>query len=165
MEVFDPTLTFTSLRHKDGYIEECNLLLRLQRRLGDLFLIMRTEKVREYGKYFCCDFVCYIGDEPIFFLELKARNGITEPPTLMINDGKLRKCIERSRVNPTAIIFIWKNRDIKNQYFYKRITEDIDIDAYGQKLLGNQLVRFIPKEEMERGGIDDLCSFIKSNYK
>ena len=89
MEVFDTSLTFTSLRHKDGYIEECKLLLKLQRRLGDLFLIKRTEKVREYGKYFCCDFVCYIGDNPMFFLELKARNGITELSTLMINDGKL----------------------------------------------------------------------------
>lgn len=165
MEVFDTNITFTSLRHKDGYIEECKLLLKLQRRLGDLFLIKRTEKVREYGKYFCCDFVCYIGDNPMFFLELKARNGITELPTLMINDGKLRKCIERSRINPTAIIFIWKNKDIVNQYFYKRITADIDIDTYEKDLLGNQLVRFIPKHDMERGGIDDLCQFIKGNYQ
>jgi len=159
-------VTFTSLRHKEGYIEECRLLLKLQRHLGDLFLIKRTETVREYGRYFCCDFVCYIGDEPIFFLELKARNGITELPTLMINESKLRKCIERSQINPTAIIFIWKNKDIKNQYFYKRITDDIVVNAYGKKVMPNgQMVRFIPKDEMERGGIEDLCQFIKGNYK
>ena len=165
MELAGKKLTFTSLRHKEGYIEECSLLLKLQKHLGDVFKVERTENIRAYGKFFCCDFVCYMDDAPIFFLELKARNGITDKNTLIINDAKLKKCITRAQTDPTMIIFIWKNKDVPNQYYYMTIDGTMDIHRYYTKEMNKQDVRFIPKSEMHCGGIKDLCSYIMSNYK